>query len=74
MQTYTHTGTVVDFPEIYETVLNCQQSRQYQSDKRGHIHIAVGTVSWSISTFLILKPMGSSFNAHIIEVTSFQGY
>ena len=66
-----HTGTVVDPPEVYETVLNCQQSCQYQSDKRGHIHIAVGTVSWSILTFLIQTPLGPSFSAQIIEVTSF---
>ena len=48
-RTCSYIGTVVDLPEIRQTVLNYQQSRQYQSDRRGHIDMPIGTVSQLVS-------------------------
>ena len=44
MHNLTYTGTVVDPPGIHETVLEYQQSRQYQCDKRGYINMPIGPV------------------------------
>ena len=43
--THVRTGTVIDLPDIHQTLLDYQQSRQYQSDKKGYINMPIGTVN-----------------------------